>query len=61
MKKISSRQMIKIEITLLNGYSLKTIDTAVSGEVIRDLTASRLQSPVVLKAIVPNLKKIVKV
>ena len=46
--------LIRIEITLLNGYSLKTINTAVSGEAIKDLTASRLQSPVVLKAIVPN-------
>lgn len=54
MKNIASKQIIRIEITVLSGYSLKTIKTAVSGEAINNLTASRLQSPVVLKAIVPN-------
>lgn len=54
IKKIASKQIIIIDITLLNGYLLNTIKTAVSGEAARSFTVSKLKLPAVLKAIVPK-------
>ena len=50
IKKIPNKTTIKIEITLLKGHSLKTINTAVSGDLTSSFTASMLQSETVVMA-----------